>query len=154
MAHGCQTTKSAAHSSLAKILIIENGIDLVNAIEYYDTDPRIVSSPSPKERSPVLSPVKSASLRTLVSDSIREAILSGKLPPGTPLRAFLLARDLGVSQATVREALLQLEHKGLLTNEPGVGIVVTKLTGRQLRERRGAANSCSKVSPRSKRRAV
>ena len=51
------------------------------------------------------------------------------------MRAFLLARDLGVSQATVREALLQLEHKGLLTNVPGTGIVVTKLTGRQLRER-------------------
>ena len=88
-----------------------------------------------KARSPVLSPVKSASLRTLVVDSIREAILSGRLPPGTPLRAFLLARDLGVSQATVREALLQLEHKGLVTNEPSIGIVVTKLTGKQLRER-------------------
>jgi DNA-binding GntR family transcriptional regulator len=83
----------------------------------------------------LLSPVKSASLRTLVVDSIREAILSGKLPPGAPLRAFLLARDLGVSQATVREALLQLEQKGLVTNEPGVGIVVTKLSGRDLRER-------------------
>ena len=94
-----------------------------------------MSSLSLKERSPLLSPVKSASLRTLVVDSIREAILSGKLPPGTTLRAFLLARDLGVSQATVREALLQLEHKGLLTNEPGIGIVVTKLTGKQLRER-------------------
>src|SRR5260370_35890666 len=88
-----------------------------------------------KARSPVLSPVKSASLRTLVVDSIREAILSGKLPPGTPLRAFLLARDLGVSQATVREPLLQLEHKGLVTNEPSTGIVVTKLTRKRMRER-------------------
>src|SRR3954470_5137636 len=88
-----------------------------------------------KERSPLLSPVKSASLRTRVVDSIREAILSGKLPPGTPLRAFLLARDLGVSQATVREALLQLEHKGLVTSEPGLGILVTKLSGKELRER-------------------
>jgi DNA-binding GntR family transcriptional regulator len=94
-----------------------------------------VSSPILKPSARLLSPVKSASLRTLVVDSIREAILSGKLPPGTPLRAFLLARDLGVSQATVREALLQLEHKGLVTSDPGVGIVVTKLTGKQLKER-------------------
>lgn len=83
----------------------------------------------------LLAPIKSASLRTMVVDSVREAIFSGKLPPGTPLRAFLLARDLGVSQATVREALLQLEHKGLVTTEPGVGIIVTKLSGKELRER-------------------
>jgi len=88
-----------------------------------------------KSASGLLAPVKSASLRTLVVDSIREAIFSGKLAPGTPLRAFLLARDLGVSQATVREALLQLEHKGLVTTEPGLGIVVTKLSGKELRER-------------------
>src|SRR3954471_16653208 len=104
---------------LAMILIIENGIELANAIEYYDSQPidpsqgfAAMQTLTIKETSPVLTPVKSGSLRSLVVDSIREAILAGKLPPGTPLRAFLLARDLGVSQATVREALLQLEHKG------------------------------------------
>jgi DNA-binding GntR family transcriptional regulator len=83
----------------------------------------------------LLPQVKSASLRTEVIDSIREAILSGKLPPGTPLRGFLLARDLGVSQGTVREALLQLEHRGLVTNLPGNGTAVTRLSGKELRER-------------------
>lgn len=83
----------------------------------------------------LLPQVKSASLRTAVIDSIREAILSGTLPPGTPLRGFLLAQDLGVSQGTVRDALVYLEQQGLVSNLPGIGIAVTRLSGKELRER-------------------
>lgn len=79
--------------------------------------------------------VKNASLRSEVIDSIRQAILSGTLPPGTPLRAYALAQDLGVSQGTVREALGYLQNQGLVANIPGVGTAVTRLSTNELRER-------------------
>jgi DNA-binding GntR family transcriptional regulator len=47
----------------------------------------------------------------------------------------VLARDLGVSQGTVREALMHLEHQGLVTNLSGVGTAVTRLSAKELRER-------------------
>ena len=79
--------------------------------------------------------VKSQSLRECVEDSIRAAIFSGKLRPGDALREMHLARELQVSQATVREALLHLEHAGLVTRTPNAGTIVTRLTSEELRER-------------------
>jgi len=79
--------------------------------------------------------VKNASLRSAVIDSIRHAILSGTLLPGMPLRGFSLAQDLGVSQGTVREALQYLQNQGLVSNLPGIGTAVTRLSAKELRER-------------------
>lgn len=75
-----------------------------------------------------LVPVRSLSKSREVFDRLRDAIWSGDLPPGTPLREAHLAKQLNVSQVPVREALLQLEHLGLVLRVPDRGTTVTKLT--------------------------
>lgn len=75
-----------------------------------------------------ISPVRNTSKSQEVFRKIREAILSGELEPGTPLREAHIAKQLGVSQVPVREALLQLEHLGLVVRIPDKGTHVTKLT--------------------------
>lgn len=81
-----------------------------------------------------LKPVRSGSVKNQVVDAIREAIFSGQVAPGEPLREAHLGTSLGVSQATVREALLTLEQAGLVsrTNRE---TKVTKLTPKDIGER-------------------
>ena len=80
-------------------------------------------------------PIKDRPVRSRVSEAIREAIFSGALRPGDPLRELHLARELEVSQATVREALVQLENSGLVVRIPNKETLVTKLSNREVRER-------------------
>ena len=47
----------------------------------------------------------------------------------------MLAKELRVSQATVREALQRLEHTGLVTRRPNLGTTVTRLSPKDVRER-------------------
>jgi DNA-binding GntR family transcriptional regulator len=54
---------------------------------------------------------------TLVHTRLREAILSGKLSPGSPLSQVRLAEELGVSRTPLREALRLLEREGLVDSE-------------------------------------
>ena len=82
-----------------------------------------------------LQPIKSSSLKTQVLGMLREAIFTGAFQPGDALREAHLARDLRVSQATVREALVGLEHVGLVVRVPNKGTYVTRLTAAEVRER-------------------
>ena len=61
--------------------------------------------------------------------------MNGSRLPGTPLRELMLAKELGVSQATIREALQRLEHSGLVTRRPNLGTTVTRLSPKDVRER-------------------
>ena len=79
--------------------------------------------------------VKSESLRTQVVTALRAAIFAGRLAPGQPLRELHLARELGVSQATIREALSQLERFGLVVRTPNIGTEVTRLSQEEVLER-------------------
>jgi DNA-binding GntR family transcriptional regulator len=83
----------------------------------------------------VLHAIKNGSLSLQVYESLRSAIFTGQLRPGDPLREMHLARDLQVSQTTVREALVQLEQVGLVVRTPNVGTHVTKLSPQELAER-------------------
>jgi DNA-binding GntR family transcriptional regulator len=83
----------------------------------------------------VLLPIKNGSLSLQVYESLRSAIFAGELRPGDPLREMHLARDLQVSQTTVREALVQLEQVGLVVRTPNIGTHVTKLSPQELTER-------------------
>jgi DNA-binding GntR family transcriptional regulator len=76
----------------------------------------------------VLNPVRSISKAQEVFLTLRSAILAGDLKPGDPLKEAHLARQLHVSQVPIREALLQLEHLGLVVRVPDRGTTVTKLT--------------------------
>lgn len=63
-----------------------------------------------------------------VEEALRTAILSGRLPGGTPLRQEDLAAAFGVSRMPVREALRQLEAQALLDFVPHKGAVVTEIS--------------------------
>ncbi len=83
----------------------------------------------------LLQPVKSTSLKDKVFTSLREAILSGGFEPGEALREAHVARDLGVSQVTVRDALVELEHLGLVVRVPNKATIITRLTQKEVLER-------------------
>jgi DNA-binding GntR family transcriptional regulator len=59
--------------------------------------------------------VQRRALRDGVYDAILEMLLAGQVTPGESLAIDGLARQLGVSPTPVREALVQLEHTGLVT---------------------------------------
>ena len=60
-------------------------------------------------------PLKLSNLRDSLVVSIREAILGGKLQPGDRIVEYKIAREMGLSQNSVREALIVLEQQGLVT---------------------------------------
>lgn len=67
-------------------------------------------------------------LRQWVVEQLRHGILEGRLKPGEWLRQERLAREQGVSQTPVREALKQLAAEGLVEHVPYRGIRVVELT--------------------------
>ncbi len=73
------------------------------------------------------------SLKAIALERIREAILRGKLKPGQRITEIGLARSLGVGQATIREALIDLEHQGLIQRR-GSRKTVMALTARDIEE--------------------
>ena len=79
-------------------------------------------------------PIRTLSKSKEVFQTLRAAILSGELRPGDPLREAHLARQLHVSQVPVREALLQLEHLGLVVRVQDKGTTVTKLSRAEMVE--------------------
>lgn len=79
-------------------------------------------------------PIRSLSKSKEVFQILRDAILSGELQPGDSLKEAHLARQLHVSQVPVREALLQLEHLGLVVRVQDKGTTVTKLSRAEMVE--------------------
>jgi DNA-binding GntR family transcriptional regulator len=65
---------------------------------------------------------------------LRELIVQGAIPPGTPLRLEEIARSLGMSISPVREAVRQLEALGLAEHLPYKGARVTLLDTAELRD--------------------
>ena len=59
-----------------------------------------------------------------IAQQLSRQILHGAFQPGEKLRQDLIAREFGVSQVTVREALLQLASQGLATSLPRRGMCV------------------------------
>lgn len=60
-------------------------------------------------------------MRKRVYDSLRNAILEGRIPPGARLVETALAASIGVSRTPIREALHLLEREGLVQSIPRVG---------------------------------
>lgn len=73
---------------------------------------------------------------TLVADQVYEAlqqaVFTGELAAGTPLRVRDLAAMVGTSVMPVREAVRRLEEAGLATRVPHKGAVVREFTVREL----------------------
>ena len=67
-------------------------------------------------------------LRELVFESIREAIIGGKLRPGERLMEIQLAEEMGVSRTPIREAIRKLELEALVVMIPRKGAYVAGLS--------------------------
>ncbi|WP_149823677.1 GntR family transcriptional regulator [Streptomyces tailanensis] len=72
-------------------------------------------------------PVSNQTRRDAVVNELRRAILAGELGPGQRLREVQIAQQMGVSRPTLREAIYQLTHEGLLEQQPYRGVVVTDI---------------------------
>jgi DNA-binding GntR family transcriptional regulator len=77
---------------------------------------------------------KHLTAQDLVLSSMREAILTAALPPGTRLRQEKLAELFGTSRIPVREALRALEYEGLVSSLPRRGFTVTELDADDIEE--------------------
>ncbi|TXH38711.1 MAG: GntR family transcriptional regulator [Rhodospirillaceae bacterium] len=69
-----------------------------------------------------------------VADLLRQRILSGALPAGTPIRQEPLAAELGISRIPLREALKQLEAEGFVTIASHKGATVAPLSVAEIEE--------------------
>lgn len=69
-----------------------------------------------------------------IASALREMILSGALPPGTPLRETHIGAALGVSRNTLREALRIMGNERLVTHRAHHGVVVAFITPEDVRD--------------------
>lgn len=74
------------------------------------------------------------SIEQQVARALRELIVDGKLPEGTPLVQRDLAQQLGVSPTPVRAGLSQLQRDGLVAVTPTGRAVVSRLTREDFEE--------------------
>jgi DNA-binding GntR family transcriptional regulator len=80
----------------------------------------------------MLKPMKRGTMRTQLSEYLSEAILHGELKPGERIIEIKLARQLGVGQSTLREALQVLEHRALITKFDNRGTFVTRISTKEV----------------------
>ncbi len=76
---------------------------------------------------PSLSPVTRPSTVDLIAVELRNAIYSGALPVGSPIREVEMSGQLGVSRGPFREAAQRLVQEGLLLSTPGRGLSVVSI---------------------------
>jgi GntR family transcriptional regulator of gluconate operon len=74
------------------------------------------------------------SVRQQVADALREAIVSGELPPGARLRQEQLCTLFGVSPGPLREAFRQLESEGLIEHFSNRGSFVLDISEEELNQ--------------------
>ena len=63
---------------------------------------------------------------------VHDLIISGELKPGDRIVESRLAKKVGIGHPTVREALVALEHQGLVVRNANQGCFVTKLSSQEI----------------------
>ncbi len=81
-----------------------------------------------------LSSAEKRPLSGQVYDSLKSAIVAGRLPAATKLTEIGVARSLGVSPTPVREALRRLAAEGLVEIAPWRGVTVRQLSDQDVVE--------------------
>ncbi|MDA9391844.1 hypothetical protein WN73_14705 [Bradyrhizobium sp. CCBAU 45394] len=81
-----------------------------------------------------LEPAKKQSLDRIAADSLREAVISGRIPAGARLTEVQLAEQFALSRGTVRTALQRLVAEGLVVQQPYARWEVTTLTAHDVWE--------------------
>ena len=78
--------------------------------------------------------IKPNSLRQRVASALREAIVTYQFKPGDRILEEEIARQMEISRGTVREALRQLEHEGLVVSYPYRGTEVADISSEEVRD--------------------
>jgi len=73
-----------------------------------------------------------------IYDTIHEAVLDHRLPPGTKLKEVALAELFGVTRPVIRKVLLRLAHIKLVVIRPNRGAIVASPTAEESRDLFGA----------------
>jgi DNA-binding GntR family transcriptional regulator len=84
-----------------------------------------------------IQPLPMVTRRSLVVEALREAILSGELPPGTKITELDLVARLHVSRGPIREGIRELIDEGLLCSQPYTGTYVTTMDEKTISEAYG-----------------
>jgi DNA-binding GntR family transcriptional regulator len=79
-------------------------------------------------------PIRRASRATALAEELREELLSGAYRPGTRFDDSEVIERAGVSPATARAALSELEHEGLVVHSLHRGIEVARITQIDVRD--------------------
>ncbi len=82
----------------------------------------------------IFSQARSSTLRTTVTEMLRNAITTGKLKPGEHLIETELAEQMSVSRSPVREAFRQLEQEDLIVAIPNQGCFVKSFSAKEIEE--------------------
>jgi len=82
----------------------------------------------------IFKPIETSTTQQTVFNKLFNAIVSGKIPPGTRLTTEEISKSFKVSQAPVRVALNWLEAKGFITSQRKRGSIVKELTIDELHE--------------------
>ena len=78
--------------------------------------------------------IQPVSKRDQVVAAFKDAILRGEIQPGDAIVESRIAQQLGAGVPLVREALIELEHRGFVQKAPYKGTTVTKLERRQVEQ--------------------
>lgn len=81
---------------------------------------------------PTFSSIEVSDLVAAVEAQLTQAIVEGRLPPGSRIVEAEIARRMNVSRAPVREAARRLERQGVLVARPRHGFAVRTITTREI----------------------
>jgi len=114
--------------TIALVRVINNRLPMIDNNGLMDSERADVADCSDLQcvRVPLLSKI--------TYKSIRDGISTGQVKPGEWLRQDALAQKLGVSQATVREALNRLVSDGLAVHVPHKGVKAVTISVEDLRD--------------------
>jgi DNA-binding GntR family transcriptional regulator len=79
-------------------------------------------------------PLHAVSAQDALVESLRDRILRGEFVPGAPVSDVELASAYGVARPTVRAAIQELVHEGLMRREPRRRACVPRLTAEDIRD--------------------
>jgi DNA-binding GntR family transcriptional regulator len=84
--------------------------------------------------SQITTKIQTSTFTQQIVDLLKQRILDGKLLSGQRVWAADLAKEIGVSMAPVKEALLILQGEGLIINMPRRGSIVRQFTPQDVQE--------------------
>lgn len=92
------------------------------------------SSAEPKDHAPRKPAVDRASQAERAYQSLKRLILDGELPAGAQVLELEAAAQLGMSRTPVREAMVRLEHEGIVEIRPRHGMRVLPVAATDMRD--------------------